>query len=66
MSYLINVLEWSPESGLNRQPALYKSAAPPAIASASGRIRTDDLHFTKVLLYQLSYAGSGCGGQVYH
>ena len=35
----------------------YVSGPDPVIDGATGRTRTDDLRFTKPLLYQLSYRG---------
>lgn len=52
---------WSHLPGLNRRPTLYE----PSPFGADRRNRTADLHFTKVLLYQLSYIGiiNGLGYQ---
>ena len=52
-------------SGSNRRPTVYDTVAPPAIALADSRSRTDNLSLTKGLLCQLSYIGLGHGGQVY-
>jgi hypothetical protein len=44
-------------SGEKRPTGLGQSAF--ALAGADARIRTEDLRFTKPLLYQLSYVGLG-------
>ena len=52
--------------GLNRLAEPYVEPPPEAVAwkskretlqGAGGQARTDDIHFTKVALYQLSYTG---------